>query len=948
MALGLAALLVLKTGAAQASVAYGTINNFDTVNDTNIECHGFEIELDDIHSTGITYTYDYNHYGIPTITEDDSVPAHPKVFVKYAATYAGGAWSAFTAIPSAPIPPTAGHQFTNPSVNFGGEHFGVGYTTPPTNIVYNWLVDDGSGHLIHGGLVSVSTPVFSYVAGAVQAVIPPPVQVPVLEFGPATWVKEIRTTTHNNQAVKIEDLISKDPDYPNVKDWTNGEPDEVEVEWQILQTDTGAADGGANGKLAAAAENLAQGDEIVTRRYEFYKYTGPLDNETGEALGESVGPDGIHGTGIKVVNSVSVDLSTVAVVGDFLGAQMSAFDVDAVLGLIDHVQDGAINAAYVDRKVVVPGNAAFAVTTSGDLPQGMSVDGVTGILSGTPTASGLYVFSVQATDTNNVVVQKSYNLAVAADGGALPAQSTITTSASPPEAGTTSGGGTVFNGPNVALIATPALGYYFVDWTENGGEVSTSSTYSFTAAVDRTLVANFQSTKPAAPVNSSPAEAAVNQPLTPQLQASAFSDPQPGDLQTAAQWLVKRLSDSVTVYDSGSDLVHLTSTQVPTGLEYDTSYQWQVRYLDSNSTWSDYSALTGFSTQQAPVSKFNPFHGRYNGFFQSSPLSGTASILVANNGTFTANVLVQGVSYRLTGKFTANGTFTGLATHSGLPTLQLSLTLDTSPGAGAINGTISDGLTTTSVMLNLAGYSATHPVPKALAGHYTLVLPPDPNQTEDTVPQGTGYGAIAVTKAGAVLFNGVLGDGTKVKISTTLAKDGTWSFFATPYPTGGSISGVLTFENIANTSDLDGTLTWTKTAAVNAAEYPAGFTLQVEAIGSRYEVPKKGIRIIALPVKTDNASLTFVGPNLSQPEAAHLLTLGTNNVASADPGDVITLKVNKTNGLFTGTFVPLGTAVTIPFAGALLQKMDANGFGAGMGQFLQDGEAGSVNLSPVP
>src|SRR5512135_1543303 len=70
--------------AAEASIAYGTVNNFDCVNDTGVEAHGFEIELDDVHSTDITYTYDYNHYGVPKITEDNTDPAHPKVFVRYA------------------------------------------------------------------------------------------------------------------------------------------------------------------------------------------------------------------------------------------------------------------------------------------------------------------------------------------------------------------------------------------------------------------------------------------------------------------------------------------------------------------------------------------------------------------------------------------------------------------------------------------------------------------------------------------------------------------------------------------------------------------------------------------------------------------------------------------------------------------------------------------------
>src|ERR1041385_3348682 len=100
----LGALLLLSvTPAAHASIAYGSLNNFDCVNDTGVEAHGFEIELDDVHSTDITYTYDYNHYGVPGITQDNTDPAHPKVFIRYAATWTGSAWTAYTAIPSGPI-----------------------------------------------------------------------------------------------------------------------------------------------------------------------------------------------------------------------------------------------------------------------------------------------------------------------------------------------------------------------------------------------------------------------------------------------------------------------------------------------------------------------------------------------------------------------------------------------------------------------------------------------------------------------------------------------------------------------------------------------------------------------------------------------------------------------------------------------------------------------------
>ena len=52
--ISLVALLAGQT--ARASIAYGSINNFDTVNDTGHVCHGFEIEIEDCRTTDITYT----------------------------------------------------------------------------------------------------------------------------------------------------------------------------------------------------------------------------------------------------------------------------------------------------------------------------------------------------------------------------------------------------------------------------------------------------------------------------------------------------------------------------------------------------------------------------------------------------------------------------------------------------------------------------------------------------------------------------------------------------------------------------------------------------------------------------------------------------------------------------------------------------------------------------
>jgi hypothetical protein len=366
-------LFVILPRSAVASLAWGSINNFDAVNDTGGECHGFEIEIEGIHSRDISYTYDWNHYGVPRITEDNSDPLRPRVFVRYASPKnPDGSWAAFTAVPAAPISPTDGHQFVDPSVNFGGEHFGVGFFGTPSAVKYSWLKDDGAGNLVFAGDVNIGTPTFTYnpPAPALPAQViaaiapPPPPEPPVLQFGPASWVKETKTQSHNNNKVELRDLVSDDPNDPNDRNWQNGEPDEVEVEWRLLQTEFNAADGGPNGELVGAPEDLPEGDEVITRRYDFYRYIGPIDAETGEAMADAVGPDGIHGVGEVTYADhfdpgsgewvkITVDLSTVEVVGDYLGAQMAGFDAAAQIGLIDHLQDGEINVPYVERTIVV-------------------------------------------------------------------------------------------------------------------------------------------------------------------------------------------------------------------------------------------------------------------------------------------------------------------------------------------------------------------------------------------------------------------------------------------------------------------------------------------------------------------------------------------------------------------------------------------------------------------
>jgi len=67
----------------------------------------------------------------------------------------------------------------------------------------------------------------------------------------------------------------------------------------------------------------------------------------------------------------------------------------------------------------------------------------------------------------------------------------VTVTANPVLGGVVSGGGTFANSSVVTVNAVPSAGFAFTNWTEGTTVVSTSSSYQFTIAANRNLVANF-------------------------------------------------------------------------------------------------------------------------------------------------------------------------------------------------------------------------------------------------------------------------------------------------------------------------------------------------------------------------------------------------------------------------------------------------------------------------
>lgn len=99
--------------------------------------------------------------------------------------------------------------------------------------------------------------------------------------------------------------------------------------------------------------------------------------------------------------------------------------------------------------------------------------------------------TVVALDSHYTFIVDANRTLVAHFESLTPDEYTINVSAHPSNGGTVTGGGTFQEGQSCTVRATANAGYTFVNWTENGNQVSSNANYTFTVNGDRSLVANF-------------------------------------------------------------------------------------------------------------------------------------------------------------------------------------------------------------------------------------------------------------------------------------------------------------------------------------------------------------------------------------------------------------------------------------------------------------------------
>ena len=198
---------------------------------------------------------------------------------------------------------------------------------------------------------------------------------------------------------------------------------------------------------------------------------------------------------------------------------------------VNWTENGAQVSASTDYTFTVTGNRSlvayfqaqqqqqYTVNVSADPSNGGSVTGGGTYSQGASctvhaTANSGYTFVNWTENGAQVSANAEYTFTVTGNRSLVAhfqaqqqQQYTVNVSADPSNGGSVTGGGTYNQGASCTVHATANNGYTFVNWTENGAQVSTNANYTFNVSCNRDLVANFtQQTTYTISVSANPTE----------------------------------------------------------------------------------------------------------------------------------------------------------------------------------------------------------------------------------------------------------------------------------------------------------------------------------------------------------------------------------------------------------------------------------------------------------
>ncbi len=337
---------------------------------------------------------------------------------------------------------------------------------------------------------------------------------------------------------------------------------------------------------------------------------------------------------------------------------------------------------------------------------------------------------------------------------------------------------------------------------------------------------------------------------------------------------------------------------------------------------------------------FLPTKGTYNGLFfeagaASNDLSGFLTMAITDQGAYSGKVTVEGKTLPVSGKFSNDGRSTLNVVRNGTNNLSFQLLLDVTNGTAQVTGTVSLASAIgrpASFIADRAAYNLkTNPAPRI--GQYTMALPGAPSS--GSVPHGHGYATVKIDGNGGVTVAGALADGSKFTQKTALSKNDVWPLFGSPYGGKGLVLGWIDCVTNNPTTALLGDFIWRKLPA-KGVYHTNGFVHSSAVIGSVFLKPASATtRVVDIP----SGTISFTGGNLA-PDFSNQVVIAPSSAVTSTNANKLTLTLNKSTGLMSGTVVRPSGGTALKYSGVILQNQSIGGYGF----FLGTNQSGRVVL----
>ncbi|EZP39293.1 putative hemagglutinin-like protein [Janthinobacterium lividum] len=410
------------------------------------------------------------------------------------------------------------------------------------------------------------------------------------------------------------------------------------------------------------------------------------------------------------------------------------------------VPAATVGTAYSQSVTAANGGAPYTYAISaGALPAGLSLNTATGLLSGTPTAGGVFNFTVRATDSSTgsgpYSGARGYSLTVASPTlGVAPSTLPVPTVGVVYSQGITASGGTAAYSYAVTAGSVPA-GLTLAANGTLSGTPTTAGAYSFTVTAT-------DSSGGAGPYTGARAYSGTVANVAPIAGAVNATVAYGSSAQPITLNLSGGVATSVAVASAAS---HGTATVNGTSISYTPAAGYagtdSFSYTASNGAGTSAQAIVTI-TVSPPVITLAPaglqamtFGVAYSetivasggaspyGYVSSGSLP--AGLSLAPNGTLSGTPTTAGAySFTVTATDSSGGAgpYTGARAYSGT-------VANVAPIAGAVNATVAYGSSAQPITLNLSGGVATSVAVASAASHGTATV----NGTSISYTPAAGY-----------------------------------------------------------------------------------------------------------------------------------------------------------------------------------------------------------------